>query len=213
MFKAVFWDFGGVLTTSPFDTFNRFERENHLPVDFIRTINANNPDTNAWAKLERNEISLEEFDRLFERESRLAGHPISGLRVLELLAGDLRPDMVEVLRRCKRHFCTACLTNNMNFGDNTDNGFKSGRAKGFQEVMALFDYVIESSKLGIRKPDPRFYEMACEIVKVEPGQVVFLDDLGINLKPARTMGMTTIKVGEPDKAIDALQDVLKIALR
>lgn len=213
MFKAVFWDFGGVLTTSPFDSFKRFEREHHLPDDFIRTINATNPDSNAWAKLERNEIAIDAFDRAFEAETRRAGHPIGGLEVLALLAGDLRPDMVAALRRCKQHFCNACLTNNMNFGNEIENRFADDRAAEFKEVMSLFDYVIESSKVGIRKPDPRFYEMACEIVKVAPQQVVFLDDLGINLKPARAMGMATIKVDEPGKAIAELQDALNIRLR
>jgi putative hydrolase of the HAD superfamily len=213
MFKAVFWDFGGVLTTSPFDSFSRFERENHLPENFIRKINATNPDNNAWAKLERNEINLTEFDRLFEEEARLAGHPIGGLRVLELLAGDLRPDMVAALRRCGQHFQTACLTNNMDFGDETHSAVSADRTAEFQAVMEIFDHVIESSKVGIRKPDPRFYKIACEIADVQAAQVVFLDDLGINLKPARAMGMTTIKVDDPNKAIDELQEVLKIALR
>ena len=184
MIKAVFWDFGGVLTTGPFGAFKRFEQENNLPPNFIRMVNATNPDTNAWARLERSEISLDVFDREFEKETRLAGHTIGGFQVLQLIAGDLVPDMVEVLRRCKQHFCNACLTNNINIGDESENQLMDERAAEFRDVMELFDYVIESSKVGVRKPDPRFYEMACEIVKVDPDQVVFLDDLGVNLKPA-----------------------------
>lgn len=212
MIKAVFWDFGGVLTTSPFDAFNQFEREHHLPENFIRTINATNPDTNAWACLERSEITLEEFDGAFEKETQAAGHPIRGLRVLELIAGDLRPEMVEALRRCKQHFRNVCLTNNMNIGTGADNPPAGKRAVEFQKVMELFDHVIESSKVGLRKPDPRFYEMACEMVKIAPAQVVFLDDLGINLKPARAMGMTTIKVTDARQAIKELEAVLGIEL-
>ena len=208
MIKAIFWDFGGVLTTGPFDAFKRFEQENNLPQNFIRMVNATNPDTNAWAKLERSEISLEEFDREFEAETRLAGHPISGLQVLQLIAGDLVPDMVEVLRRCKQRYPNACLTNNINIGDHDGDELAGDRAEEFKKVMELFDYVIESSKVGVRKPDPRFYEMACEIVNVEPQQVVFLDDLGVNLKPARVMGMQTIKVTNHQEAIKELETIL-----
>jgi putative hydrolase of the HAD superfamily len=213
MIKAIFWDFGGVLTTGPFGAFKRFERENNLPQNFIRMVNATNPDSNAWARLERSEISLEEFDQAFEKETRRAGHPIGGFQVLQLIAGDLRSDMVEVLRRCKQHFCNACLTNNINIGDNDGDQLAGERAAEFQNVMELFDYVVESSKVGVRKPDPRFYEMACEIVNVEPQQVVFLDDLGVNLKPARAMGMKTIKVTDHRKAIKELEKVLGLELR
>ena len=212
MIKAIFWDFGGVLTTGPFGAFKRFEQENNLPQNFIRMVNATNPDANAWARLERNEISLEQFDREFEQETRLAGHPIGGFQVLQLIAGDLRPDMVEVLRRCKQHFCNACLTNNINIGDDCVNQIIDERTAEFQKVMEMFDYVIESSKVGVRKPDPRFYKMACEIVNVEPDLVVFLDDLGVNLKPARAMGMTTIKVTDPREAIMELEEALGMEL-
>jgi len=212
MIKAVFWDFGGVLTTGPFGAFKRYERENKLPENFIRMVNATHPDTNAWAKLERSEISLEEFDRAFEHETRLAGHPIGGFQVLQLIAGDLVPDMVAVLRRCKQHFSNACLTNNINIGDHDGDELAGDRAAEFQKVMELFDYVVESSKVGVRKPDPRFYEMACKIVNVAPQQVVFLDDLGVNLKPARAMGMKTIKVTDHGEAIKELEEVLGMQL-
>jgi putative hydrolase of the HAD superfamily len=210
MIKAIFWDFGGVLTTGPFGAFKRFEQENNLPENFIRMVNATNPDTNAWAKLERSEINLEEFDRAFEKETRLAGHSIGGFQVLQLIAGDLVPDMVEVLRQCKRHYPNACLTNNINIGDHDGDELAGDRADEFKKVMALFDYVVESSKVGVRKPDPHFYEMACEIVKVEPQQVVFLDDLGVNLKPARAMGMKTIKVADHQEAIKELEGILGV---
>ena len=210
--KAIFWDFGGVLTTGPFGAFKRFELENNLPPDFIRRVNATDPDTNAWARLERGEIDLEEFDRAFEAETRRAGHPIGGLRILGLIAGDLRPEMVDVLRRCKPHFINACLTNNIGAGDRGGFGPAGERAAQYQKIMALFNFVLESSKAGVRKPDPRFYEMACKMAAVEPRQAVFLDDLGINLKPARAMGMTTIKVADPGTAIRELQSVVGIDL-
>lgn len=210
--EAVFWDFGGVLTTSPFDAFNRFEQENHLPPNFIRRVNSANPDTNAWARLERSEITLQEFDREFELETAAAGHAVRGITVLELLSGDLRPEMVEALRRCKQQFRTACLTNNMKGLNEADIGQLGRRASELQAVMDFFDFVVESSKIGFRKPDPRFYEIACEIVKVAPAQVVFLDDLGVNLKPARAMGMTTIKVTDSLQALTELESLLGLSL-
>ena len=212
MIKAVFWDFGGVITTSPFEAFNKFERKHHLPQNFIRTINATNSDINAWARFERSDITLEEFDREFEQETRSAGHPIRGIKVLELVGGNLRSEMVEALRRCHQNYPTACLTNTMKTGHGSDPQLTGKRDAEFDKVMGLFDHVIASSNLGVRKPDPRFYEMACEIVGVAPGQVVFLDDLGINLKPARAMGMTTIKVADPQMAIKELEVVLGISL-
>ncbi len=213
MIRAVFWDFGGVLTSSPFDAFRRFERENGLPEDFIRTLNATNPEHNAWAQFESSRITAEEFDRRFEQESEAAGHPIRGRRVIELLGGELRPRMVEALRRTRDRYTTVCLTNNVRAGRGPGMQMSTERAAAVAEVMALFHAVIESSKVGVRKPERRFYELACEAVGVRPSEVVFLDDLGINLKPARAMGMATIKVVDPDAALVELEDLLQIALR
>ncbi len=212
MIEAVFWDFGGVLTTSPFEAFNRFERENSLPENFIRSINATNPDTNAWARLERNAVTLEAFDRIFADEAIAAGHEVRGIDVLGLLAGDLRPEMVEALRRCGEHFCNACLTNNIATSEDSSILSMDERAAEARKVMEMFSFIIESSKVGVRKPDPHFYKMACEIVQVSPDKVVFLDDLGINLKPARAMGMSTIKVTDPQKAMAELESILGIPL-
>ncbi|HYW02420.1 MAG TPA: HAD-IA family hydrolase [Gammaproteobacteria bacterium] len=213
MIRAVFWDFGGVLTTSPFDAFRRFERENGLPRDFIRTVNATNPESNAWAQFESSRIDLDEFDRRFEEESRAAGHPVRGRRVIELLGGDLRVEMVAALRRIASRFTNACLTNNVLAGEGPGMQGSPEKAAAVAEVMRLFDVVIESSRIGVRKPEPRFYEIACESAGVAPEQVVFLDDLGINLKPARAMGMATIKVADPDAALAELEQVLGMTLR
>ena len=210
MFRAVLWDFGGVLTTSPFDAFNRYEAERGLPKDFIRGINATNPEHNAWAKLESSAISAAEFDAAFEAESRAAGHPIPGRAVMELLSGDLRPRMVGVLQRCKRQFKVACLTNNVKSGEGPGMARSSERAQRIQEVMDLFDVVIESSKEGIRKPNPAFYLRACSLLQIQPYEAVFLDDLGINLKPAKELGMTTIKVISETQAIADLSRALDI---
>lgn len=210
--QAVFWDFGGVLTTSPFEAFNRFESERGLPKDFIRRVNATNPDANAWARLESSRLSPEAFDEAFAEESRALGHEIRGLEVLPLLGGSIRPGMVEVLKEVKKHYVTACLTNNIRFGEGPGMQQEPGRAEAVREVMALFDLVVESSRLGIRKPDPAFYLHACRQMKADPKRVVFLDDLGINLKPARELGMHTIKVSSEAGAIRELGLLLQLSL-
>ncbi len=208
--KAIVWDFGGVFTTSPFDAFNRFEEQNGFPRDFIRSVNAINPTANAWAQFESNQISIDEFDRAFAAESGAAGHSIPGKAVIALLAGDVRPRMVEVLKRCKMDYRVACITNNVKAGQGPTMADSPERAAAVLDVMALFEHVIESSKEGIRKPDPRIYELACERLGVRPVDTVYLDDLGINLKPARALGMQTIKVVSEAQAIADLEAILGI---
>ena len=203
--EAILWDFGGVLTTSPFEAFNRFEAAHYLPKDFIRRVNSTNPSTNAWAQFESNAITAEQFDQLFERESESLGHAVRGVRVLELLSGELRPRMVNVLKKCKEHFKVGCITNNMKSGEGPSMARDEAKAAASQSVMALFDVIVESSVEGVRKPNPRIYEIACDRMGVGPDGCVFLDDLGINLKPAKALGMTTIKVIEEDQAIKDLE--------
>jgi putative hydrolase of the HAD superfamily len=210
---AVLWDFGGVILTSPFEAFRRYEREAGLPEDFIRSLNARNPDANAWAKMERSEVSLAEFVTLFQSEALALGHKLDGWRVLQAISGDIRPQMVEALRRCKAAFKVACITNNMKSGEGPSMARSAEKAAAVAEIMALFELVVESSKLGYRKPDPRIYRHACDLLGVEPEQCVYLDDLGINLKPARAMGMQTIKVDDPDVAIAELEAMVGIPLR
>jgi putative hydrolase of the HAD superfamily len=208
--RAVLWDFGGVMTSSPFDAFEQFEREQELPRDFIRSINATNHTTNAWARFEASQISLEEFDLEFAAESRAAGHEIRGHQVLALLGGEVRPRMVEVLKACKQHYQVVCLTNNMNTGPGPGIWGSPERTARVDATLALFDEVIESSKIGLRKPDPRIYAFACEKMRTAPAEVVYLDDLGINLKPAKSLGMHTIKVTSEAQAIADLERVLEM---
>jgi putative hydrolase of the HAD superfamily len=210
MIEAVIWDFGGVLTTSPFEAFARFETERGLPADIIRRTNANNHWDNAWAKFERAEVDIETFDRLFAAESLLLGAEVRGKDVLPLLSGDLRPEMVEALRRIKTRFKTGCITNNL---PANAIGSTSARTLYAAEVMALFDHIIESAKIGLRKPDPRIYRMMVEALDVNPTACVYLDDLGVNLKPARDMGMTTIKVIDAPQAIAELEAATGMMLR
>jgi putative hydrolase of the HAD superfamily len=195
MIEAVIWDFGGVLTTSPFEAFARFETERGLPADIIRRTNAANHLENAWAKFERAEVDIHAFDELFATESLALGAEVRGKDVLPLLQGDLRPEMVEALKRIKAKFKTGCITNNL---PANAIGSLTGRTLYVAEVMALFDHVIESAKIGL---------------KVDPKNCVYLDDLGVNLKPARDMGMTTIKVAGAAQAIAELEAATGLALR
>ena len=213
MISAILWDFGGVLTSSPFREFNDYEQAKGLPKDFIRGLNARNYESNAWARFERNEIDLDEFDRLFFAESAALGQGVSGKEVVTLLGGDLRPEMVEALRRCNERFPSACITNNINVGEGPGMYVTHERAQAVREVFKLFKVVVESSKVGMRKPDPRIYRVTCDKLGVDPSEVVYLDDLGVNLKPARNMGMKTIKVGEPAIALTELEAMLGMALR
>jgi putative hydrolase of the HAD superfamily len=210
--RAVLWDFGGVMTESPFIAFRRFEHERGLPANFLRDINARNPDTNAWARFERSELMPEEFDQAYAAETRTAGHEVRGLDVIDLLYGEVRPEMVQALRTCKRHYTNACVTNNVNAGAGRGVDRDPQRGAQCQAVLDLFDAVFESSKIGARKPEPRFFELVCEHLRIDPDQAVYLDDLGANLKPARAMGMRTIKVEDPSKAITELESALAIAL-
>lgn len=213
------FDFGGVILSSPFEAFNRYEAEVGLPLDTIRRINATNPDDNAWAHFERGEVSVAGFKDLFEAEAELLGFDVDAQRVVDSLRGVVRPAMVEALRRCSANFKTAMLTNN--FKPPSASGTEAmvaepavdGDGQPLDEIHALFDQIIESSVVGVRKPEPRFYEIACDRLGVEPVDCVFLDDLGINLKPAKAMGMQTIKVVDPDVALAELEVITGIALR
>jgi putative hydrolase of the HAD superfamily len=208
MIKAVLWDFGGVILTSPFEAFRRYETEHNMPLDFIRSVNATEPHSNAWALMERSEVTPQQFDDLFAAESEALGHRVSGADVLSLLAGDVRPRMVAMLDRVKAAgFRVACLTNNIVGGDGLEVA-NNARSEQIADIMARFDVVVESSKIGVRKPEPRFYEIACELLGLQPDECIFLDDLGINLKPAAAMGMVTIKVSNEDQAIADLSAAL-----
>lgn len=205
MIEAVIWDFGGVLTSSPFEAFARYEIERGLPRDFIRGINATNPDTNAWALFERSECTLEEFDELFAREALALGHDVRGRAIVEILSGDIRPAMVAALKACKAQVKVGCITNNVSAGEGAGMARGHDKARAVAEVMGLFDHVVESSKIGMRKPDPRIYQLACDTLGVSPANCVYLDDLGINLKPAAQLGMKTIKVVDPAAALAELE--------
>jgi putative hydrolase of the HAD superfamily len=204
--SAVFFDFGGVILSSPFDAFNEYEAAHGLPTDFIRSVNAVDSDTNAWALIERREITPADFDGRFAAESEALGHRVPGGDVLGLLNGSLRPEMVALLDAViAAGYVTACLTNNVvSMTHHTDPEIAA--------VLGKFAFVVESSKVGVRKPDPEFYRIACSMADVPPDRVIFLDDLGVNLKPAAAMGMTTIKVTSSAQAISAVTDLLGLTV-
>ena len=210
---TVIFDFGGVITSSPFEAFNRLEEQRGLPYDFVRRVNAADPDGNAWAKFERAEIDAVTFDSLFAAEARALGHDLEGSAVLAVLAGAVRPAMVAALDTLKvKGFTLGCITNNVPSGALGLRGAgmaqSDAKAAEVAAIMARFDHIIESSKVGVRKPDPRIYRMMCDALGVSPQRCVYLDDLGINCKPAAALGMHAIKVTSGEQALKALGESL-----
>jgi putative hydrolase of the HAD superfamily len=209
---TVVFDFGGVITSSPFEAFNRMEAERGLPHNLVRRINAANPDGNAWALFERAEIDGARFDTLFAEEARALGYDLPGRDVLALLSGDIRPAMVAALDWLKANgYRIGCITNNVPSGHGAQMSSTAEKAAAIAAIMARFDHVVESSKVGIRKPDPAIYRMACEALGVVPTQCAYLDDLGINCKPAAALGMAAIKVASGEQALADLEVVLGLA--
>ncbi len=206
--QAVIWDFGGVISSSPFEAFAAYEQAHGLPRDFLRTVNATNHLDNAWARFERSDIDLAAFDDAFAQESAALGHAVRGRAVIALLGGTIRPQMVQALRVLRERLKIGLITNNV-----ASPGAENADPTGRDAVLPLFHHVIESAKLGLRKPDPRIFTLMCEALDVAPAHCVFLDDLGVNLKPARALGMHTIKVDEPDPALARLEELVGFPLR
>ena len=207
-YEAVIFDLGGVVLPSPFEAWADYERELGLPVGFIRRVVAESGDHGAWARHERGELSFEEFIEAFQAECAAAGgHHVSGLEVMMRLLSrpEPRPEMLDAIRAIRDvGLRTAALTNNW--------ASPSDEERRVDLMAPLFDVVVESSVEGLRKPDPRIYLLTCERLGVEPEAAVFLDDLGVNLKPARELGMTTIKVVDPTEALAELGAVLGLPL-
>ena len=212
-YQAVIFDFGGVITTSPFEAFGRLEAERRLPRDFVRQINSANPDSNAWAQFERAEIDAAEFDALFAGEAAALGQVLPGRDVLAVLAGAIRPAMVAALDTLKAGgYRLGCITNNVPTGTGAGMARSGDRGDAYEQIFARFEQVLESSKAGVRKPDPRIYTMMCAALGVEPAACVYLDDLGINCKPAAMLGMHAIKVTSGEQALADLSAALGISL-
>lgn len=215
-FSAVIFDFGGVFTTSPVENFAIYEKRHGLPERFIGGVIKSRLHDGAFARFERGEIGMEEFDRLFAGETRAAGREIRGAEFATLLDVALKPEMVAALGAVKRAgYSTGCITNNFPSIESDGSPRRAERHASLQAIFDDFDHIIESSKAGVRKPEPRIYEMMLEALALPASACIFLDDLGVNLKPAQAMGMTTIKVpfGDVTPAIDELSALLQLPLR
>ncbi|WP_375207321.1 HAD-IA family hydrolase [Hyphococcus sp.] len=210
-FEAVIFDFGGVFTTSPVQNFAEFERRHGLPEKFIGEVIKTNHHDNSWARFERSEMSLEDFDAAFAEETKTAGFEIRGRTLVDLLKLHFNHEMIDALGRVKAAgYKTGCITNNLPKIDSKGMLAPGESRDVVEQIHANFDHIIESSKAGVRKPEPRIYEMMCEALLVKPEACIFLDDLGVNLKPARAMGMTTVKVpiGDVGPAVEELDRLL-----
>jgi putative hydrolase of the HAD superfamily len=208
-FSTIVFDFGGVVTASPFEAFNQMETARGLPHNFIRRINATNPDTNAWAKFERAEIDATAFDCAFADESAALGHRVNGADVIACLSGNIRPRVVAAMDTLiEAGYRLGCITNNVPAGDGPGMARGQGKAAAVADAMTRFEFIIESSKVGVRKPDPRIYQMMCGAMSVAPSACVYLDDLGINCKPAAALGMHAIKVTGEDQLLADLGEAL-----
>ena len=208
--SAVVFDLGGVLTESPLTAFTAYEEEAGLPAGLIVRLNSTDPDTNAWARFERNELDVAGFSEAFEAEALAAWHRVEAALVLAALRGELRPSMVAAVRRLREAGLPLALLSN--------NVAPMERTGPIGELLGLFDAVVESSVEGVRKPEPEIYRRALDRLseavgrRIEAPDCAYLDDLGINLKPARALGFSTIKVVEPAEALEELSALVGFRL-
>ncbi len=198
------FDLGGVVLGSPLHAIARYERARDIPAGFVNRVVVATGPAGAWSRLERGELGMDAFSAAFEAECAAAGQPIDARAMMGLVqaASQPRPAMLEAIRRIRaRGLATAAVTNNW-----------VSDAEGTRPLRPYFDAFIESCVVGVRKPDPRIYRIACDAIGAEPAESVFLDDIGANLKAARALGMTTIKVDEPLSALRDLEGVLDLPL-
>jgi putative hydrolase of the HAD superfamily len=198
---GVLFDLGGVVMASPLAAIARYERDHGLPDQAVNRAIRTSGDTGAWSRLERGELSLERFLEPFEADCRTCGIEVSGARLMRYItaASAPRPAMVDAIRRIRgRGLRAGALTNN----------WVTEAPRPPHPVRDHFDVFVESSVVGLRKPDPRIYRLACRELGVKPEHAAFLDDIGGNLKPARALGMATIKVSDPVVALRELSDLL-----
>ena len=199
--EAVVFDIGGVVQESPLHAIARYERDHGLPPDAVNRAVVAAGDAGAWARLERGELTVESFLAPFEADCRAHGVRVDGRRLMALIAeaSRPRPRMLEAVRTIRAR--------GLRVGALTNNWVADGR-RPTDGLRAHFDVFVESAVVGLRKPDPRIYELVCRELGVEPSRVAFLDDIGMNLKPARALGMVTIKVDDPDRALRELSALL-----
>ena len=204
---GVLFDMGGVVMESPLHAIARYERDHGLPAGAINRAVVAAGEQGAWARLERGELTVETFCAPFEADCRAHGVTIDGARVMAYVAEAAvpRPRMVAAIERIRtRGVRVGALTNNWRRA--------GGDGDALHPLRPLFDVFVESRLVGLRKPDPRIYQLACRELGVEPARTAFLDDIGRNLKPARALGMATIKVDDPARALEALEALLGFPL-
>jgi putative hydrolase of the HAD superfamily len=212
-FRAVIFDLGGVVLPSPFAAFRAYEQAQGLPHRFVSEVIVQGGDHGAWSRFERGELGPDDFAPAFEAECAAAGGTVVVADLFGSMTGESGaiPEMASAIRTIREHgLRTGALTNNWADADGASH--VSGNTPLAAELAELFDTIVESARVGLRKPDPRIYELVCEQLGVTPKESVFLDDLGANLKPARAMGMTTIKVDDPVVAVRELGAVLDLDL-
>jgi putative hydrolase of the HAD superfamily len=203
--RGVIFDLGGVVLGSPMHAIAEYEREAGLPAGLVNRHIVERGPEGAWARLERGELATEAFFAAFDAEFARAGHAMCARTMMTRMgeATQPRPAMVDAIARIRAAgLRAAALTNNWR-----------GEGEGTSQLEPHFDVFVESAVLGIRKPDPRIYAHVLEALELRAAEAVFLDDIGRNLKPAREMGMHTIKVDDPDAALAELEDLLGLALR
>ena len=206
--KTIIFDFGGVITNSPIEGFKNLEKTHGYSKGLITGINMNNPDNNAWARSERGEIEIDTFLSQFEQEALEIGHDINADEILIQLYGSPRPIMIKKIISLSKSnkYKLICLTNVLK-------GIKKFMPKEREEVvnniMSYFDKIYESYKIGMRKPEARIYEYIIKDLEINPKETIFLDDLGMNLKTARQLGINTIKVVDPIEAIKTLDQFIE----
>ncbi|MFL2682719.1 MAG: HAD-IA family hydrolase [Alphaproteobacteria bacterium] len=206
--KTIIFDFGGVITNSPIEGFKLLEEKHGYDKGIITNINMNNPDNNAWAKSERGEIDINTFLEEFEKEALSIGQKINAKEILQQLYGSLRKNMINKIKllSTSKKYKLICLTNVLK---GVDIFTPKERVEAVKDVMSYFDIIYESYKLNMRKPEARIYQYILKELNIEPQETVFLDDLGMNLKSARKLGINTIKVIEPNDAIYELDQILE----
>jgi len=203
-YRAVLFDLGGVVLGSPLHAIARFERDRGITPGFVNRVVATTGPTGAWSRLERGELAMLEFFDVFGDECARAGHAVDARAMMELvhLESQPRPAMLEAIRRIRAAGLRA--------GAVTNNWATPGEPT--RPIAEHFDVFIESCVVGVRKPDPRIYEIACREIGHAPEAAIFLDDIGANLKSARAFGLTTIKVDDPEPALRELEELLGLAL-
>ncbi len=204
-FRAVVFDLGGVVVGSPLHAIARYERERGLPAGAINRLVVAAGPGGAWSRLERGELRLDAFYPAFEADCAAAGVPVDARELMALVAAATEPraEMLEAIRRIRAAGLAAAAITNTWVTDEP----------GTSLLRPYFDVFVESAVVGIRKPDPRIFQLACAELGIEPADAVFLDDIGANLKAARALGMTTIKLEDPIAALAELERLLGLPLR